>query len=150
MKTIIKAILEKIIPEEHLWKFEIFKNWPNIIGTMAKHVTIEKIDQSILYLNVSHSTWAHELHLLSPLLQKKINTLFKEPKITSIRFYISKKTQQVLVPQSQSKSTSTLYHNPIQLTPQEFSILAPCPCPELQLNIAAYLMRCKTHQRRKE
>lgn len=147
MSRPIKCFIDNIIPPQYQWKLELFILWDKIIGHMKSKVSIEKIDNDILYLNVSHPAWAQELHLLSPLLKKKINAHFDEPKITAIRFHnrapgtIKKFYKKKLLQQQ------IFAQQPGRLTDEENSILAPLQSDQLQSVIAAYFIRCKTFKK---
>lgn len=142
--------METIIPEEHRWKVELFTLWGTIIGNMKNKVSIEKIEDDILYLYVSHPAWAHELHLLTPLIKKKINQHFAQPKINIIRFHnrvvpsIQKFYKKSVAP------SSPVTQEQIVLTDQENSMLAPLASNPLQSIIAAYFVRCKKFKRGKD
>lgn len=142
--------METIIPEEHRWKLELFTLWNTIIGHMKNKVSIEKIDNDILYLNVSHPAWAHELHLLSPLLKKKINAHFAQQKISTIRFHnrtavAGKKFLKKTPPDQRNFGRQAAI-----LTDQENSILARLTSEGLHSVVAEYFMRCKAFKRSKD
>ena len=150
MSRPIKSFMENIIPEEHRWKLELFTQWNAIIGHLKNKVSIEKIDGDVLYLNVSHPAWAHELHLLSPLIKKKINSHFAEPKINTIRFRNRAQMATQKFFKKVPSQPTCLRHQTVILTDQENSILAPLASGGLQSIVAEYLMRCKTFKRSKD
>lgn len=144
----IKNILSALIPEEMAWKCELFLKWESVIGGHLKNkVFIEKIDEYVLYVGVIHPAWAQELTFLLPVLKNKINALFAQPKIQTIRIVVKPKTklrpptthasQKV---QGKTRATSNV---PIQLSLHEQSILASIQSDELQSIVAKYLIRCK-------
>ncbi len=87
MGTHINAFLMKIFPAEHQWKMTLLHNWDSIIGPLKDKVRIEKIHGKILVLGVSHPSWAQELTFVAPMLKRKINKLFDEPRIDVIQFH---------------------------------------------------------------
>jgi hypothetical protein len=145
----IKHFLTALIPQQHLWKIELFKKWDGIIGNHLKDkISIKKIENGILYLSASHPVWAQELLLLSPLLKEQINAQLSEKKIRDIKFCTA--PQVITTP----NNVHTKHHHahatiiPQKLNSQEYALLASLPSPELQSAIAAYFIRCKTIQRR--
>ncbi len=147
MENSLKSILQNIIPEEHRWKFELFKVWDSVIGNLKHRVFIEKIDQATLFLTVTHPSWAQEIHLLSPMIKKRINAHFNEEKITTIRIknrMLTQATYEVKKPAA-SKEVDVM---DASLTQQEKTVLAHIVSTDLQSSFAAYFMRCKAQQRR--
>ncbi len=145
----IKNLIHTLIPEEHRWKCTLFAKWDHIIGHMKDKVIIDKIENDILYVRVSHPAWANELQLMSYYLKEKINSHFPQPKISAIKFRCGtiRYGQQSIHPKQPSFSNTT---PSIQLTPQETLLLAPFTGKELQSAVSAYLSRCKTIQRRQD
>jgi len=84
----IGNLLSHVIPKKHIWKIKLFGHWDSIIGNLKGKVKIEKITDTSITLGVSHSAWAHELYLLSPILKKKINKVLQEDKIKKIQFRV--------------------------------------------------------------
>ena len=77
----INQYLKTVISPTHAWKISLLKNWKQILGSLSKHVTIEKITDDTLILGVMHSTWAHELHLMSHEIKNNINVFLKTNQI---------------------------------------------------------------------
>src|SRR3989338_8474453 len=98
----LKNFIHSIIPEEHLWKLELFKQWNAIIGKMKDKVIIEKIDGETLYLCASHPVWAQELLLLTPILKEKINAFLPANTIKTIRIN-NKKTKPLFFKKQRAK-----------------------------------------------
>lgn len=82
----IQSILTQLIPDEHRWKINLLKEWDSIIGPLKGKVIVDKIQGEVLVLGVVHPAWAQELHMLMPLLKKKINACLDKERITVIRF----------------------------------------------------------------
>ncbi len=142
----LKTILSGIIQAEHTWKITLLKRWDVIIGPMRDVVTIEKIDDTTLLLAVTHPTWAQELQSLLPTLLIKINAELKDHQILQIKCaYRSRRAVKPLYRQVVERHA---YLPPQSLSPQEESLLATMSDTKLQSAFAAYLIRCKTIQRR--
>src|SRR5579863_4846613 len=86
MSFSLKSVIDKIINPEKNWKTVLLYQWRDIIGNLHNKVHIEKIYDDTLVLGVLHSSWMQELHLLSPLIIKKINEKLEHPHIKQIRF----------------------------------------------------------------
>jgi|LakMenEpi03Aug12_release.lakeMendotaPanAssembly.Ray.scaffolds.fasta_scaffold450107_2 hypothetical protein len=142
----LKTILASVIKQEHTWKLRLFKEWDEIIGTMGSVVTIEKIDDTTLFLAVSHPAWAQELQALAPALLVKINAVLKDHQLLQIKCaYRSRHAPKLLHRQVIRRHA---YLPPQPLSWQEERLLATIPDAALQSAFAAYLVRCKTIQRR--
>ena len=84
----ISEVITGFVYQNSAWKTRLFNNWDNIIGPLKDRVRIEKIDRNVLILGVVHPAWAQELHFMSDLLKSKINALFDEDYIHTIRFRV--------------------------------------------------------------
>lgn len=144
MSKALKDIIKAIIPEQHLWKIELFKAWDYIIGPMKTRVQIEKIEDRTLFLIVTHATWAQEVHMISPLIKQKINRFLNEEKIATIRIHNKRSSYKPLSLHSNNKQSQNVPLIP--LSEKESSILAPLTSHKLHSSIASYLVRCKTLQ----
>jgi hypothetical protein len=138
----LKSILSKIIQAEHSWKIQLLKRWESIIGPLHAFVTIEKMDETTLFLAVTHPTWAQELQSLVPTLLIKINA-----ELTGHQL------KQIKCAYRHRRAAKALHHNrkprpaPLVLQPlssQEKQLLATMHNPQLESAFAAYLVRCKS------
>jgi hypothetical protein len=145
----VKNIIKDLIPSQHQWKFELFKQWDNIIGHLKKRVAIEKIDDDTLYLRVCHPAWANELSLLTPLLKEKINACLDKPRIKNIRFKNRESQYRAPATKPTNQQAKTINPTAIELNNKEQIILAGIHAKELQSIVAEYFIRCKTIQRSK-
>jgi hypothetical protein len=144
----IKSILTNIIPKEHQWKLALMQAWDSILGTMASKATIERIDQTTIHIAVSHPAWAHELHMLTPILLEKINAHLPEHPILHLRFkYKKPEAPKTLAWRLYQKATPLALP---ALTPEETNLLASVTNKELQSYIATYFKRCKALKGRKK
>lgn len=144
MSKIVGQILANLIPNEYLWKIKLLNSWESVIGNLKGKVRIEKITETSLMLGVTHSTWAQELFLLSPMIKKKINRLLKEDKIKSIKFKtvkLDKKTQnqpeKPKYPRQQQRQTEYC------LTISEHNKLKLINNSELADALEKFYIRCK-------
>ena len=138
----LKTILSGIIQEEHSWKIQLLKRWENIIGPLYNVVTIEKMDETTLFLAVTHPTWAQELQSLVPTLLAKINAELKGHKIISIKCAYRHRRAAKPLHHNRKPRPAPLVLQP--LSPQETQLLATMDNPQLESAFAAYLVRCKS------
>ena len=88
----IGELLYNFVQKDNDWKIKLFKNWDFLVGPLKDKVSIEKIDQNLLILGVTHPAWAQELFLLSDMLKQKINSFLGKEYIKAIRFrFVEKK-----------------------------------------------------------
>ncbi len=138
----LKTILSSVIQAEHSWKIMLLKRWDEIIGPLRTVVTIEKIDDTTLFLAVSHPTWAQEMQSLVPTLLEKINAELNGHKIMYIK--CAYRSRRAVKPLYRNVVTRPVYMPPQPLSAQEKLLLAPMTDSKLQSAFAAYLVRCKT------
>ena len=91
----IHSILEKTLKgleiDLPLKTYSILGAWNEIVGdALAKQTYPRSIKNSILFLDVSHSTWMQQLQFMKPALLEKINSFLGEPLIQDIRFKLGK------------------------------------------------------------
>ena len=86
MASQFSDLLKCVIPQNHRWKMLLFHKWDGIIGDLKDKVFIEKIQNNVLTLGVSHPAWAQELYFLTDTLKVKINEALSEERIVDIRF----------------------------------------------------------------
>ena len=142
----LKTILSGIIQAEHSWKLTLFKRWDDIIGPLRDVVTIEKVDETTLFLAVTHPTWAQELQSLVPTLLRKINAELEGHQLTNIK--CAYRHRRAVKPLYRQAIRRHVYLPPQPLSPQEEQLLATMNDSKLQSAFAAYLIRCKTLQKR--
>lgn len=91
----ISSILEKTLKaleiDVPLKAHSIWGAWKEIVGeSVALHAQPRSIQNRILFIDVSHSTWIQQLQFLKPTLIEKINAYLGEPLIEDIRFRLGK------------------------------------------------------------
>ncbi|MGB8467495.1 MAG: DciA family protein [Candidatus Babeliales bacterium] len=109
------------------WKIAIIKQWPDIIGDLAAHVVIEKIDDTVITLGVFDSCWLQELHLLSPLLLQKINRTLDDKKIKQVRLKQVPRTRNKQLLKKHQKESTQRNNKAVALHQQEIQALARVP-----------------------
>lgn len=136
----LNDIITTVIPQEHQWKLTILREWPTLIGDMHHHISIHTIQNDILILQAAHPAWAQELSFLTGILKKKINALFPQEYIKTIRFQvgtIKKKTQVAQAAPSSLKKPA-----PRELTNHEKACLSRVKDQELQQILSDFLRVC--------
>jgi hypothetical protein len=91
----IHSILEKTLKgleiDLPIRSYSIWKAWKEIVGeAVAGQTQPRAIRNRILFIDVSHSTWAQQLQFLKPTLLEKINAFLGETHIQDIRFKLGK------------------------------------------------------------
>ena len=87
LENAIKA-LETNVP---LKTYSIWGAWKEIVGESVAYQTQPRsIRNRILFIDVSHPTWIHQLQFLKPTLLDKVNAFLGEPLIQDIRFKLGK------------------------------------------------------------
>ncbi|HEV2916172.1 MAG TPA: DciA family protein [Candidatus Babeliales bacterium] len=138
MSTHIKKILD-ICLSLQTWQATLLKQWPEIIGPLAKRVGIEKIYENTLILNVSDSCLMQELYLLSDVLRTTINQTLDQPYIKQIRF---KKATVMHARKKKLDEGASCKLISVRLTPAEQDILMRIHDPELRELLKAFCIRC--------
>jgi hypothetical protein len=139
----ISQLLTTILPQDNLWKGQLFNNWNQIMGTLASRVQLEKIENDTVTLGVSDSVWLQELYLLSTVLINTINQSLDTPRIKKIKF-------RHATPRTDHAPTvlkKNITHNRQQrpLTAQEQHALHAITDKELSTVLYQFLMRCQTN-----
>jgi hypothetical protein len=91
----IRSILDKTLRaleiDVPLKTYSVLGAWKEIVGeSVALHTQPRFVRNRILFIDVSHPTWIHQLQFLKPTLLEKINTFLGEPHIQDIRFKLGK------------------------------------------------------------
>jgi len=142
MSQKIKSILSHILnAKATTWQNELIKNWPHIIGNLDKRMFLKKVKNDTLIIGVYDSNWLQELHILSHLLLKKINSHLQNSYVKKLYFVYSPKYN------TDKKKSSSLKYRQINtesftLKPKEKLALNKIKNPELQKALKLYLMRC--------
>lgn len=139
MSTPIKKILQQLITAPDNWQLKLLSNWETIIGSIKTKVNLLKITDDTLILGVMDSCWMQELHLLSPLLIKKINENLDRPRIKHLRFKSIGLTKEKKAPNIMEKK---IIKPPMRLSSSEQQRLAEIKDPQLRQLLQDYLIRC--------
>lgn len=148
MTKAIKDIIQTIIPPKLRWKIKLFHHWKNIIGPMHEHVSLQQIKDNYIILGVSHPAWAQELHVLSPMLKKKVNTLLNEQKIKKIHFRIITKSKNPNNNNNVKTKKSPHTSEPPTLLARESKALTALEDEDLRILLKRFLIRCKKQKGR--
>ncbi|MCD6501201.1 DUF721 domain-containing protein [bacterium] len=85
ISSIIRRILSKSGLDKEIKKSEIFGQWPEIVGKkIASKAELVAIEQGILFVQVSDSSWRNELSLMEGIIIAKINETFDEERVSRI------------------------------------------------------------------
>ena len=82
--SVIEEIIEHIKPPADLWLDDVKDNWEKIVGPeVAKNTKIERIEESVLLVNVSSHIWKNELrgglgNIILKKIQKEITDKIKK------------------------------------------------------------------------
>ncbi len=91
----IRSVLERTLKgmelDGQVKAYSIWGAWKEIVGESVASQTQPRIIRNrILFVDVSHSTWIHQLQFLKTTLLEKINVFLGEPLIQDIRFHLGK------------------------------------------------------------
>lgn len=141
----IKALLAPFIQSNKVsWKVTLLREWHNIMGNLADHVSIEKIHEDVIVLGVQDASWLQELYLLSGTILETINQNLDQPRFKSIRFKqkgrTAKKKEKKIAPEPQKIHC-------IHFSKHEQDALNAIQNNQLRDALRSFLIRC--HQERK-
>lgn len=141
MPTKLNDLLKKQIPQESSWKITLLEQWPQVIGDLHAHVTLEKIEDEVLILGVPDSSWLQELYLLSPMILQRINTNLDLPRIKRLRFKQVQRKKRTRATQKTTKSITP--EAAVSLTHKEQRALNDITDPALRTALKKFLIRCR-------
>lgn len=147
MTTHIKTFLSPLLQKKaQSWKISLFQKWPEIMGTLATHVSIEKILDDSIILGVQNSSWLQELYLMGPTILETINKSLDQPRFKTIRF----KQRGTAIPQNkeQPRTASTFWNAPVTISESEERALNRIEDSELKKVLHAFLVRCHREKKR--
>lgn len=148
--TSISALLLNFLPEDQKWKLKVFEHWEEIVGNLKNVVSIEKIENDFILLNVPHSSWAQELNFLQDIIKSKINTVIGEEKIRALRFRVGtiKNKKQNLAKSKKPEHEANLKSNPRNIN--KINFIKDCAKKindsDLKKALEDYLIRCLDQQ----
>ena len=88
---ILKNILENLHIEEEVPYSSFFNSWEKIAGIdIANHSGLDEVKNNILYISVDHPGWIQIIQLQKRGIMQRINSLFPELQIHSLRFFYKK------------------------------------------------------------
>jgi hypothetical protein len=85
--AVLEGMFKSLELEVPLKTYSILGAWEEIVGdSLARQTQPRSIRNRILFIDVSHSTWIHQLQFLKPTLLQKVNEFLGETLIQDIRF----------------------------------------------------------------
>ncbi len=91
IRSVLDQTLRALEIDAPLKAHSIWGAWKEIVGeSVALHAQPHSIQNRILFIHVSHSTWIQQLQFLKSTLLEKINSFLGEPLIQDIRFKLGK------------------------------------------------------------
>lgn len=82
----VKSLVQSILHQSSDWRMLLIAQWPHIVGDIAQHACIEKIEGDTLIIGVHSAVWMQELYLLSSMVQSKVNQALEKPYIKKVHF----------------------------------------------------------------
>jgi hypothetical protein len=77
--------------DHQLKAYSLWGAWREVLGdTLAHHTHPSVIRNRILFVDVSHPTWIHQLQFMKSNLLQKMNAFLGEPLLQDIRFRLGK------------------------------------------------------------
>lgn len=138
----ILTALSKALPPQHFWKVRLLQQWPTIIGKLHDKVSLYKVEESFVVLQVKHASLAHELLFLTEMLKEKINAVIGCPRIKSIHFRTQQATKKE--PQRNRSSRNPLNNKPAPpLNTGEKRVLEGVENEDLRDALSAFYRTCK-------
>ena len=143
IKTLLSPLLQS---KKQSWKIALLNKWPEIMGNLANHVSIEKIEKESIVLGVQNSSWLQELYLMGPTILETINQNLDRPRFKTIRF-----RQRGSAPhrkKNKPAKTAPVKEQPIVITAREQQALDHITDPALKHVLHSFLIRCHREKRK--
>jgi predicted nucleic acid-binding Zn ribbon protein len=91
VRSVLDQTLRALEIDVPLKTYSVLGAWKEIVGeSVALHTQPRFVRNRILFIDVSHPTWIHQLQFLKHTLLEKVNTFLGEPHIQDIRFKLGK------------------------------------------------------------
>jgi hypothetical protein len=140
----VKDIISTYFKKHADWQWRLLELWPEVVGQMREHVFLEKVYKETVVIGVYHSSWMHELHMLSPVLIDKINSVFDRPRIKRIRFKLK---GQKMYNQAKTGATINLRPTvPAKLSTGQRDALKGVEDVELAKHLEKFFGKCQTEK----
>ncbi len=147
MSSHIKTLLFPFLQStQSSWKLSLLQKWPEIMGSLAQQVSIEKILDDSLVLSVRNSSWLQELYLMEQTILSTINQSLDRPRFKQLRF--KQKEQKLRTPKKREKAIVKKTFAPVQFTAQEKKALNNVLDPVLRSGLESFLIRCHREKKR--
>jgi hypothetical protein len=137
--------LKNFVNKDSLWKIKLLENWRNVIGNFKKNFFLEKIDNDILFLRVTNSSWAQEANIMSLCIIERVNEFLGKKKINRIVVRIrnckeqAKGHHKVLIDEASKNLSIDDYH----LYDYQKNVVNSINDDELRKNIASFFDKCR-------
>ncbi len=93
MTSPLKSLIDHIFAsKDESWQFRLTKNWESIIGSLHKHMRLERIENETVFLGVYDVHWMQELYMLSKTIVRTINKGLGQNCVQSVRFRLVQRT----------------------------------------------------------
>ncbi len=143
IKTFLSSLLQ---PKQQSWKIDLLNKWPEIMGNLASHVSIEKIQNDMILLGVKNSSWLQELYLMGPTILQTINQNLDQPRFKTIRFkQRGNKPRRVPIKKDHDAPVNVPDR---KLTASEQHALDRITDPTLKTVLHSFLMRCSREKKK--
>jgi hypothetical protein len=137
MTAPVKVVLDHIFAATNEnWRFKLAQNWQAIIGPLAVHMRLERIDENTAILGVYDAHWMQELYMFSRTIVRTINEALGGYHIQQVRFKLvprPAKSQEVSV------TAKRPHHSMRPLNQRERKALDAIPDEHLKNALCAFL-----------
>lgn len=143
IKTFLSPLLQK---KEQNWKIALLSKWPEIMGNLSNHVSVEKIQNDSIVLGVQNSSWLQELYLMGPTILETINKSLDQPRFKTIRF----KQRGTEPPRKKEtkRTAPSFWKAPVTISDSEQRALNNIEDSALKEVLHAFLVRCHREKKR--
>jgi len=91
ISDVLNSALGKFRPAQDIWMMRVWDVWEGAVGKpIAMNAKPDSFKDGILIVNVSSSTWIHQLTFLEKEMILNINKHLDQPLVKKIRFKIGK------------------------------------------------------------
>lgn len=139
----VKSLMKSILHQSSDWRMLLIAQWPHIVGDIAQHACIEKIEGDTLIIGVHSAVWMQELYLLSGMVQRKINQALEKPYIKKIHFKY--RQRHAIACAIKKAPQSPRARRP--LNSKEQAALNAMHDEELRVQLHKFLLRCQQDAR---
>ena len=88
MVSKVERLLMRVVDRGCWWKLNLLSRWRDVVGGMADHVWVERVDGGVLILGVEHPCWAQELSLMSDRLLERVREIVGGSRVKRVCFRV--------------------------------------------------------------